>query len=122
MTASAVVLGALGLVATFLPDEALRAAGVAPVPFLKLVVQVAGALYLGFSVLDWMARDNLIGGIYGRPVAIANLMHFGSAALSMLKILAASRELGSLWPLTAVYTALAVAFGLVLLRSPVRTS
>jgi hypothetical protein len=32
--------------------------------FIELHIEiVGGALYMGFAVLNWMAKDNLIGGI-----------------------------------------------------------
>ena len=70
MRASAVWLGALGVVATFLPQEILVHGGTVPVALSVVVVQMAGALYLGFAMLNWMAQGNIIGGIYSRPVAI----------------------------------------------------
>ena len=70
MRASAVLLGVVGAATTFLPQEILTRAGAAPVGFSVVLVQIAGALYLGFAVLNWMAQGNIIGGIYSRPVAI----------------------------------------------------
>ncbi len=72
MSASALVLGLLGLVTTFAPDYVLSSFGAPPTPALLLVTQVLGALYVGFAGLNWMARGNLIGGMYSRPVAIGN--------------------------------------------------
>jgi len=33
-----------------------------------LSLLVTGALYLGVAFTDWMARDGLLGGVYGRPI------------------------------------------------------
>lgn len=120
MSVTALVLGLLGLAASFLPHEILRGIGIAPAVPLVVGVQVLGALYLGFAILDWMARDNLIGGVYSRPVAVGNLLHFTAAGLALLKALAAGAGSMALWPLALVYTVLAVAFGVVLFRHPVR--
>jgi hypothetical protein len=57
MRASAIFLGALGISASFLPQEILVRAGAAPAGFSVLVVQIAGALYLGFAILNWMAQE-----------------------------------------------------------------
>jgi hypothetical protein len=73
-------------------------------------------------MLDWMARDNLIGGIYSRPVAIGNLVHFLVAGLAMIKAIAATPALRALWPIALIYTALAICFGVVLFRHPVRAT
>jgi len=31
---------------------------------------------LGFSILNWMSKASLIGGIYNKPLLIGNLLHF----------------------------------------------
>lgn len=118
MTLSALVMGVLGVAATFLPHEILASAGVPALAPAVLAVQVGGALYLGFAMLDWMARANLIGGIYSRPVAVANLCHFTIAALAMLKAVMAGERSVALVAAVIVYTLLAVAFALVVLRHP----
>ena len=111
----------LGLAASFGPAELLSAAGVGATEELKLLVQVMGALYLGFATLNWMSKDSVIGGIYALPTALANFLHFFVAGMSIIKVLA--REPGSapLWVLAAAYAGFAVAFGLVAFRpAPVR--
>ncbi len=85
-----------------------------------LLTQVVGALYVGFAELNWMARDNLIAGIYSRPVAIGNLMHFVVASIAMLKPVARTPELQILWPLALAYAGLAASFGFIIFRYPVR--
>lgn len=49
MSASALVLGLLGLLATFAPDHVLRGLGAPISPALLLMVQVLGALYVGLA-------------------------------------------------------------------------
>src|SRR5688572_2481190 len=61
MTASAFVMGALGLSATFLPQEIAAWLGASAT--LPLLIQVLGALYFAFAMLNWTAKDGLIGGI-----------------------------------------------------------
>lgn len=119
MRASVVLLGTLGLGATFLPHEILARLGAPASPVLVVVLQVTGALYLGFAILNWMSRNQLLGGIYNRPLALANLLHFASAALALGKALAAHPETRVLWPLAAAYALLAAGFGAVLFRHPV---
>lgn len=81
MTTSAGFTGLLGLSASFFPQEILAHFGVQPDGPLVLLIGIAGALYLGFAVLNWMAREHLIGGIYSRPVALGNFVHFFLAAV-----------------------------------------
>jgi hypothetical protein len=113
MRASAVFLGVLGASAIFLPQEILARAGTAPVEFTVLLVQLAGALYFGFGVLNWMAQGNIIGGIYSRPVAIGNLAHFTIGALSILKSVAAGQRAPEVLVGAAAYTIFAVLFAVL---------
>jgi hypothetical protein len=119
MTASALVMGALGLAATFLPQEIAAYLGASTT--LPMLIQILGALYLGFAMLNWTAKDGLIGGIYNRPIAIGNLVHFLVAALALAKGAFAN-------PATPVvafaigYAIFAIAFGMIFLTSPVKSA
>ena len=121
MRASAVWLGALGVVATFLPQEILVHGGTVPVALSVVVVQMAGALYLGFAMLNWMAQGNIIGGIYSRPVAIGNLAHFTIAALTLLKSVIAGQHSPEVMIGAAVYTTFAAFFAHVAFAHSPRT-
>ena len=85
MSASAIALGLMGLAASFLPAELLEWVGVEPVEPARVLLQLMGGLYLGFAFMNWIARGSMIGGIYGRPVAIGNLLHFLAGALALAK-------------------------------------
>ena len=118
MSASAVTLGLLGLCCLFAPVVMLgqfKVTGSGPA---AVIVQVTGALYLGFAALNWIGRGQLIGGIYGRPVTIGNLYHYLAASLIMIKVLWQGTELPILWPLTVLYVIFAVSFAMVLFRHP----
>lgn len=117
MTASALFTGLLGVAATFLPQEILGAAGAAPATATVVLVQVTGALYLGFAMLNWTAKGVLIGGIYSRPVALGNFLHFAMVTILMLGMLPGQESLPFVAG-TLIYAVFAVWFGLVLFRSP----
>src|SRR5713226_2230428 len=72
MTTSAAVTAVIGVALAFAPAEILAYSGSAPNPALSVLLQVAGAAFLGFAILDWMARASVIGGIYNRPLALGN--------------------------------------------------
>lgn len=122
MSASALVLALLGLLGSFMPEQVLDGMSAPASPILMLLIQVLGALYLGFAGLNWMVRDSLVGGIYSRPVVIGNLLHFLTAGLAMIKLLVRAPELQMLWPLALAYAVFAATFGIVLFRHPVRKS
>jgi hypothetical protein len=86
MSSSTIFMAILGVAATFAPQEILAHYGFSHSPLAVLPLQVAGALYLGFAILNWMARGNLIGGIYSRPVAVGNFFHFAVVAVALFKL------------------------------------
>ena len=91
--------------------------GSAPDNATVLLVQMAGAVYLGFAMLNWMARGILIGGIYARPVALGNFLHFVMVAITLTKAAIAFAVL----PLAisaAVFSGFGIWFGLVLFKPP----
>ena len=85
MTSSALILGLAGVFALFAPDALLYTQGSAPTGIASVLVQLMGALYFSFALMNWTAKDSLIGGIYARPVSLANFGHFFAGALLLLK-------------------------------------
>jgi hypothetical protein len=85
LISSSVFLGLLGCVLTFLPNEIITAMGITSNPISTLSLQLMGALYLGFAMLNWMVNGSLIGGVYNKPVVAGNFMHFGVGALALAK-------------------------------------
>lgn len=118
MGSSAAFLGALGLVASFAPQELLAYVGVAPVPGVVLITEIAGALYLGFAYLNWMARGNAIGGIYSRPIALGNVLHFVVVSASLVRSAAVWSDRPEILVVLVIYVLYGVWFGVTLFRSP----
>ena len=118
MITSAALLGIIGVAATFFPQQLLGMHGTVPDNATVLFVQMAGAVYLGFALLNWGARGVLIGGIYARPVAAGNFLHFVMVAITLIK----AAVVFAVVPLAisaAVFSVFAIWFGLVLFRPPV---
>ena len=87
MIASTLVMGIAGVALSFMPQEILNYFGLVNSSSINaIVLQVLGALYFAFAMTNWTARANLIGGIYGRPIAIGNLCHFTIAGLALIKV------------------------------------
>ena len=74
LVTSAAVYAAPGLALLFAPVEALRAAGLALSPAGAWLAGMLGAALLAFAVLHWYQRQTLLGGIYGRPLLLANVL------------------------------------------------
>ena len=111
-------MGICGLVFTFLPQETLVYWQIEPLRLLVLMLQLTGGLYFGFALLNWMGRSSLIGGIYGRPVAIGNFAHFLIGALALIKAALAGWGGPSVMAGGVIYSVFAVWFGLVLFKHP----
>ena len=111
MAASALFLFCLGAVLTFAPSETVAKAGGPHVPLLVALAQACGALYLGFAILNWMAKENLIGGIYSRPVAMGNFLHFFAVAMALLKSFPVLPHAPGIIALVVLYVCFAISFG-----------
>lgn len=122
MGSSSVFMAALGVLASFFPQEILAAAGSAGGAFERLAVQVAGAHYIGFAALNWMKRGSPIGGIYGRPVALGNLLHFTMVTFAVWKAVLSGAISPGFAAAAAFYTAFAAWFGFVMFTHPARGS
>lgn len=122
LSASAIVLGAAGIAASFLPHELLAAIGVVPIGALAVIVQLLGAAWFAFAMVNWAARGSLIGGIYNRPVAIGNLTHFVIGALALVKLVMAGERHAIVLAAAAIYAIFAVAFAMVFFRTPVASA
>ena len=117
MIASAAFLAVLGFATSFLPEKVLGLHGTVPDTPTLLLIQMAGALYLGFAILNWTARGVLIGGIYARPVALGNFLHFAMVSVMLIKA-AIVHGVIQLAISATVFSVFAIWFGLVLFRPP----
>jgi len=117
MSLSAIFLAVLGLLTSYLPDKVLSQHGTIPDNATLLLIQMMGALYLGFAILNWMARGIMIGGIYARPLALGNFLHFGMVGMMLTREAIEHRVL----PLTIsalVFSIFAIWFGIVAFTHP----
>lgn len=84
-TASSIFLAGLALPCVFIPDEAAKNLIIAENEYVVLIIQILGGLLFGFAVTNWMSRNVLMGGIYGRALGMGNLSQFLIAAMALLK-------------------------------------
>lgn len=119
-TISALFLGVLGICLSFLPQEIAE--------FLKLptesylFLQLTGALYFGFAMVNWMVKGSTIGGIYNRPIAIGNFSHFIIGALALIKFASGHLDDILVLILTAIYAVFAIIFSLIVFTHPLKES
>jgi hypothetical protein len=119
LISSCIFLGISGAILTFIPDEIISSLSITPNPISTLSLQLLGALYLGFAMLNWMVKGSLIGGIYNKPIAVANFMHFGVAAFALIKIISKIQIHSEfIISLTIVYAIFAILFAYVFSTNP----
>ncbi|MBK9980961.1 MAG: hypothetical protein IPP15_00820 [Saprospiraceae bacterium] len=120
MTLCAITLGAAGISLTFIPDTILSQLNIEANKSALLLTQILGALYFAFGMLNWMTKTSLIGGIYNRPIAVANFTHFLIAGLALLKVIISNPNSSYIiWTAAAIYFVFGLCFGVLLFRHPI---
>ena len=122
MTSSAIFMAIIGILFSFLPNEIVVYLNIEPNIITILFLKIMSALYLGFGILNWMAKGTLIGGIYNRPIAIGNLMHFGVGAIALVKVVSNIQTHSEIVIfLTAFYIIFTILFAYVFKTNPIKT-
>ena len=119
MTSSALFCVIIGILLLFLPNEIAEYLNVEPTIITILFLKILSALYLGFGILNWTVKGSLIGGIYNRPIALGNLLHFVVGSIELVKVISniqTHREI--IIFLTALYIIFGVLFAYVLKNNP----
>lgn len=114
MISSALFLGLMGAAGSFFTEEIVKLYTTEVNTISALMVKITGALYLGFAVLNWMARGNIIGGIYSRPVALGNFFHFTIIAITLLKLAITGQPANLFITGALLYSIFAISFGYIL--------
>ncbi|MBP1838894.1 hypothetical protein [Formosa algae] len=122
MTSSSFFLAIIGITLSFLPNEIIDYLNVESNVITILFVKILSALYLGFGILNWMAKGTLIGGIYNKPIAFGNLMHFGVGAVALVKV-ASNIQTHSeiIISLSIIYVIFAILFVYIFKTNPIKT-
>jgi hypothetical protein len=117
LIASAASLALGGLILLFAPEIlANLLASTSALGF--LVSQVLSAAWLGLAALDWFDRGSMIGGIYGRPIVLANFANYFIAATSILRTGVRYGLPTELWVVGGIAALFALVFGLRIYGSP----
>jgi len=119
MIISAIFLAVNGFGFTFFPNEISVLLINDDNHIFILILQILGALYLGFSILNWMSKTNLIGGIYSKPLLIGNLLHFFTASMALIKLTSkVETNLQLIFSYTIIYSLFTLFFGYVFFTNP----
>jgi hypothetical protein len=85
LTLAALLLFVLGLVIDFMPQETAVVLGLQDSPTLTVLIQSLAAALLGMGLLNWFSKTNPMGGIYSRPLGLANMLLFGVSAITLVR-------------------------------------
>lgn len=117
MTTSSLILGLAGTFTLFMPDVLLALFSTPKADPLSALIQLMGALYFSMAMLNWTAKDSAIGGIYARPVSIANFAHFFIGTLLLARVVLSGTFNLPIVLLLALYTIFAVLFYWLVFRA-----
>ena len=81
--ASALLLGVAGFAFVFAPRELLALLAPGTPRTATWIGQLLGAALVSLACLDWFNQHTLLGGIYARPVVLANTRFYVIGALSV---------------------------------------
>jgi hypothetical protein len=80
--------------------------------------QLLAAAWLAVGALNWLSRSSLLGGIYGRPVVLANLVLYFVATTVLSKIVVGRDAPPALRAAAVPIVVFAVVYGWLLFRGP----
>jgi hypothetical protein len=127
---SAILLIATGIATLFAPDEIAVVLAKAGQTTGGTIVQLLGGALFALGLLDWMNRFATVGGIYGRPVVLANFAFFFISATTIARLVmrTGGREMAgagsgaglAAWGALAISALLAFAYGRLFFTAPRR--
>ena len=117
--ASAAFLGVGGFAMLFAADNILPRLIPTLQPADTWIGQLIAASWLGVAALNWLNRNQLLGGIYGRPVASANTLLYFVSAMSMVKLVMRPTTPAAVWIVALPMAIFAVIYLWLLFRGPV---
>jgi hypothetical protein len=116
MSLCAVVLGVMGILFSFLPQEMSSYLGW--VDTNPILLQLLGAVYFSFAMINWTGKANVLGGIYGKPITLGNFTHFAIGTLALLKWVTQGTPTIIWIATTLLYSMFAIVFGYILFTHP----
>lgn len=86
LISSAAINGIIGFFITFLPQETGQFIGTTEMNSADLaLMQVLGSALIGIAIINFMGRSLTVGGIYGKPIQLGNLVFHLATGLGLLK-------------------------------------
>ncbi|NBC28007.1 MAG: hypothetical protein GVY08_14180 [Bacteroidetes bacterium] len=98
MITSGLANGIAGILLTFIPEELLMWADGTSGEGAILLVSLLGVAMLGIGMLNYMGKNAIYGGIYGKPILMCNLIFHSVTALNLIKFSIGSEFIPSFYP------------------------
>ncbi|MES3033785.1 MAG: hypothetical protein V4813_07290 [Gemmatimonadota bacterium] len=87
--ASAAFLAITGLLLLFASEEMLPMVVPGFPPAVAWLGELVASGWLAMAILNWANRKALLGGVYGRPVVLTNLLFYFSTLMTLLRLASA---------------------------------
>jgi hypothetical protein len=117
-TISALVLAVGGIVLLFGAQEILVRMLPGTTAGTAVLGQLVAAGWLAIAGLNWNQRQTIVGGIYGRPMVLANFALYMVTAFSLAHPAMAGGAPRVFGPLAVLFGAFALLYAMLLLRGP----
>lgn len=120
LTISSMIYLLFGLVISFLPQETGRIFGTASQYGMDLLLmKVIGALFFGLGLINFMSRSSIIGGIYGRPITLGNVMVSLIISGQFVKFNISQDGVGGhLWVVAIIFILITLSFIYLFFKTP----
>lgn len=115
---SAILLFAAGLLMLFLPDDILPKIHLGYPESAAWLGQLLGSAWLALGALNWLNKGAVIGGIYQRPLVLANLTLYFISGGSLVPVVITMEYPPVLTATCTVALAMAVGYGYALKKGP----
>lgn len=116
--ASAAFLAVTGMLLLFASEEMLPMVVTGFPPAVAWIGELVASGWLAMAILNWANRKALLGGVYGRPVVLTNMLFYFSTLMTLLRLVSKQVvPIGVLYVLVpiAIFTLL---YGRLLYRGP----
>ncbi len=108
-----------GLLLLFAPDEILPRVVPDFPASASWLGQLIAAGWLALAILNWASRSSLLGGIYGRPVVLANALFYFIGATTLSRIVPAHPQTVALYVIAVPIVLFAALYAWLLFRGPI---
>lgn len=115
------MLGAPAVALLFGADTLLPTLSPGFVPGHAWVGQLVASGWFAVAMLNWMSRNTVLGGIFGRPLVLTNLTVYVVTATTLWKAGASTASATAMLVASATAAVMAIAYGWLMMRGPLQT-